>query len=139
MQTMIGKRHEIYQQPEKNKTDEEISRKEIEKLLSELGISGKGLDIVADAVELHKEGMSMMRLYQMMGRTRGIGCYAVAERISAAITKGWSRRTEKMQSLFPSYIPCRAPKNRTFLLQIKKTLISAATDTSAVDAGAPKE
>ena len=116
-----------------------MSRKEIEKLLSELGFSGKGLDIVADAVELHKEGMSMMHLYQMMGRTRGMGRSAIADRISVAIAKGWSRRTEKMQNLFPSYIPCRPPKNRMFLLQIKKALISAATDTSAVDAGAPKE
>lgn len=116
-----------------------MNREAIEKLLSELGLSGKGLDIVADAIELHKEGMSMMQLYQMMGRTRGIGCYAIADRISVAIAKGWSRRTEKMQSLFPSYIPCRPPKNRMFLLQIKKALISAATDTSAVDVGAPKE
>lgn len=37
-----------------------MNREAIEKLLSELGLSGKGLDIVADAVELHKEGMSMM-------------------------------------------------------------------------------
>ena len=116
-----------------------MNREAIEKLLSELGFSGKGLDIVADAVELHKEGMSMMQLYQMMGRTRGMGRSAIADRISVAIAKGWSQRTEKMQSLFPSYIPCRPPKNRMFLLQIKKTLISAATDTSAVDAGAPKE
>ena len=139
MQTMIGKHPEICRLLEAGKGGEQMEREQIEQLLSELGLSGKGLDIVADAIELHKEGMSMMQLYQMMGRTRGIGCYAIADRISVAIAKGWSRRTEKMQSLFPSYIPCRPHKNRMFLLQIKKALISAATDTSAVDAGAPKE
>ena len=139
MRNMIGKHPEICRLLEAGKGSEQVGREQIEKLLSELGLSGKGLDIVADAVELHKEGMSMMQLYQMMGRTRGLGCYAVSNRISAAITKGWSRRTEKMQSLFPAYVPCRAPKNRTFLLQIKKALISAATDTSAIDAEAPKE
>lgn len=139
MQNMIGKRPEICRLLEVRKGGEQVEREQIEKLLSELGLSGKGLDIVADAVELHKEGMSMMQLYQMMGRTRGICRSAIANRISVAIAKGWSRRTDKMQSLFPSYIPCRTPKNRMFLLQIKKALISAATDTSAVDAGAPKE
>ena len=116
-----------------------MNREAIEKLLSKLGFSGKGLDIVADAVELHKEGMSMMQLYQMMGRTRGMGRSAIADRISVGGGGGGRGRTEKMQNLFPSYIPCRPPKNRMFLLQIKKALISAATDTSAVDAGAPKE
>lgn len=139
MQNMIGKRPEICRLLEVRKGGEQVEREQIEKLLSELGLSGKGLDIVADAVELHKEGMSMMQLYQMMGRTRGVCRSAIANRISVAIAKGWSRRTDKMQSLFPSYIPCRTPKNRMFLLQIKKALISAATDTSAVDAGAPKE
>ncbi len=139
MQNMIGKRPEICRLLEVRKGGEQVEREQIEKLLSELGLSGKGLDIVADAVELHKEGMSMMQLYQMMGRTRGMCRSAIANRISVAIAKGWSRRTDKMQSLFPSYIPCRTPKNRMFLLQIKKALISAATDTSAVDAGAPKE
>ena len=28
-----------------------------------------------------------MQLYQMMGRTRGIGCYAIADRISVAIKR----------------------------------------------------
>ena len=135
MQNMIGKRPEICRLLEVRKGGEQVEREQIEKLLSELGLSGKGLDIVADAVELHKEGMSMMQLYQMMGRTRGMCRSGIANRISVAIAKGWSRRTDKMQSLFPSYIP----KNRMFLLQIKKALISAATDTSAVDAGAPKE
>lgn len=139
MQNMIGKRPEICRLLEVRKGGEQVEREQIEKLLSELGLSGKGLDIVADAVELHKEGMSMMQLYQMMGRTRGMCRSAIANRISVAIAKGWSRRTDKMQSLFPSYIPCRTPKNRMFLLQIKKALISAATDTSAVDEGAPKE
>lgn len=139
MQNMIGKRPEICRLLEVRKGGEQVEREQIEKLLSELGLSGKGLDIVADAVEQHKEGMSMMQLYQMMGRTRGMCRSAIANRISVAIAKGWSRRTDKMQSLFPSYIPCRTPKNRMFLLQIKKALISAATDTSAVDAGAPKE
>ena len=139
MQNMIGKRPEICRLLEVRKGGEQVEREQIEKLLSELGLSGKGLDIVADAVELHKEGMSMMQLYQMMGRTRGMCRSAIANRISVAIAKGWSRRTDKMQSLFPSYIPCRPPKNRMFLLQIKKALISAATETSAVDAGAPKE
>lgn len=139
MRNMTGKHPEICRLLEAGKGGEQVEREQIEQLLSELGLSGKGLDIVADAVELHREGMSMMQLYQMMGRTRGLGCYAVSNRISAAITKGWSRRTEKMQSLFPAYVPCRAPKNRTFLLQIKKALISAATDTSAIDAEAPKE
>ena len=139
MQNMIGKRPEICRLLEVRNGGEQVEREQIEKLLSELGLSGKGLDIVADAVELHKEGMSMMQLYQMMGRTRGMCRSAIANRISVAIAKGWSRRTDKMQSLFPSYIPCRTPKNRMFLLQIKKALISAATDTSAVDAGAAKE
>lgn len=139
MQNMIGKRPEICRLLEVRKDGEQVEREQIEQLLSELGLSGKGLDIVSDAVELHKEGMSMIQLYQMMGRTRGMCRSAIADRISVAIAKGWSRRTEKMQSLFPSYIPCRPPKNRMFLLQIKKALISAATDTSAVDAGAPKE
>lgn len=139
MQNMIGKRPEICRLLEVRKDGEQVEREQIEQLLSELGLSGKGLDIVSDAVELHKEGMSMIQLYQMMGRTRGMCRSAIADRISVAVAKGWSRRTEKMQSLFPSYIPCRPPKNRMFLLQIKKALISAATDTSAVDAGAPKE
>lgn len=139
MQNMIGKRPEICRLLEVRKDGEQVEREQIEQLLSELGLSGKGLDIVSDAVELHKEGMSMIQLYQMMGRTRGMCRSAIADRISVAIAKGWSRRTEKMQSLFPSYIPCRPPKNRMFLLQIKKALISAATDTSAVDAGAAKE
>ena len=139
MQNMIGKRPEICRLLEVRKDGEQVEREQIEQLLSELGLSGKGLDIVSDAVELHKEGMSMIQLYQMMGRTRGMCRSAIADRISVAIAKGWSRRTEKMQSLFPSYIPCHPPKNRMFLLQIKKALISAATDTSAVDAGAPKE
>lgn len=139
MQNMIGKRPEICRLLEVRKDGEQVEREQIEQLLSELGLSGKGLDIVSDAVELHKEGMSMIQLYQMMGRTRGMCRSAIADRISVAIAKGWSRRTEKMQSLFPSYIPCRPPKNRMFLLQIKKALVSAATDTSAVDAGAPKE
>ena len=139
MRNMTGKRPEICRLLEVRKGGEQVEREQIEKLLSELGLSGKGLDIVADAIELHREGMSMMQLYQMMGRTRGMCRSAIADRISVAIAKGWSRRTEKMQSLFLSYIPCRPPKNRMFLLQIKKALISAETDTSSVDAGAPKE
>ena len=81
MQNMIGKRPEICRLLEVRKGGEQVEREQIEKLLSELGLSGKGLDIVADAVELHKEGMAMMQLYQMMGRTRGMCRSAIANRI----------------------------------------------------------
>lgn len=116
-----------------------MSRKENEKLLSELGFSGTDLDIVEDAIELYKDGMPMIKLYESMGRKRGCCTSQIADRLGKAISKAWFRKKAMMIELFEVCVLCRPPKNRMFLLQIKKALISAATDTSAVDAGAPKE
>ena len=121
-----------------------MSRKENEKLLSELGFSGKDLDIVADAIELHKDGMPMIKLYESMGRKRGCCTSQIADRLGKAISKAWFRKKAMMIELFEVCVLCRPPKNKAFLLRVKKyikekALISAATDTSAVDAEAPKE
>ena len=116
-----------------------MNREAIEKLLSELGLSGKGLDIVADAVELHKEGMSMMQLYQMMGRTRSLGTRTVSNKLHRAISRAWERRTEAMEQLFDVYLLCRPPRNRAFLLRVKRHLKEKAPASAATDPSAKKK
>lgn len=91
-----------------------MNREAIEKLLSELGFWGKGLDLAADAVELHKEGMSMMELYRLMGRTRGLGSCTVSNKLHGAISRAWERKTGAMDQLFDVYLLCRPPRNRAF-------------------------
>lgn len=113
-----------------------MDREAIEKLLAELGFSGKGLDIAADAVELHKAGMPMMELYRLVGQTLGAGPYTALEKLHEAITYAWQQRTEAMEQLFEIYLLCRPPKNRAFLLRVeqhlkKEALASAVTDASA--------
>lgn len=116
-----------------------MNREAIEKLLSELGLSGKGLDIVADAVELHKEGMSMMELYRLMGRTRSLGTRTVSNKLHGAISRAWERKTEAMEQLFDVYLLCRPPRNRAFLLRVKRHLKEKAPASATTDPSAKKK
>lgn len=116
-----------------------MDREAIEKLLSELGFSGKDLDITADAVELHKAGMPMMELYRLVGRTLGAGPYTVLEKLHEAITHTWKKRIEAMERLFEIYLLCRPSKNRTFLLRVEQHLKKEAPASAVTDASAKKK
>lgn len=116
-----------------------MNREAIEKLLSELGFSGKGLDLAADAVELHKEGMSMMELYRLMGRTRSLGTCTVSNKLHGAISRAWERKTGAMEQLFDVYLLCRPPRNREFLVQVERHLKEKAPASAATDPSAKKK